>query len=143
MSYSQQKGLEIFQEVYGEAAASGLEAYLESGDFGVETARWSTDFAFGTVASDDSYIEDYPDFILPADGSEVALEYDNSRKAAVCYTGSYGSGYPVAQLVYLAFPFETISQPDDRVALMARALRYFGFPTGVMGRPVGEPRYPR
>ncbi len=49
MSYSREKGLAIFGEVYGEAAAQGLATYMESDDFGVEYAKWSTDFAFGTV----------------------------------------------------------------------------------------------
>jgi hypothetical protein len=34
------KGLEIFQEVYGEAAVNGLKAYMETDDFGVESAKW-------------------------------------------------------------------------------------------------------
>jgi alkylhydroperoxidase/carboxymuconolactone decarboxylase family protein YurZ len=49
MSYSREKGLEIFGDVYGDAAAKGLEGYLGSNDFGVEYAKWATDFAFGTV----------------------------------------------------------------------------------------------
>jgi alkylhydroperoxidase/carboxymuconolactone decarboxylase family protein YurZ len=49
MSSSREKGLQIFQEVYGEAAADGFRKYLETDDFGVEQARWSADFAFGTV----------------------------------------------------------------------------------------------
>lgn len=48
-SYSREKGLEIFQEVYGEAAVNGLKVYIDSDDFGVETARWANDFAFGPV----------------------------------------------------------------------------------------------
>jgi alkylhydroperoxidase/carboxymuconolactone decarboxylase family protein YurZ len=53
MSYSREKGLEIFQDVYGEAAADGLKAYIAGDDFGVEYAKWSTDFAFGTVWASD------------------------------------------------------------------------------------------
>lgn len=49
MSYSREKGLQIFGEVYGDEAANGLKAYMETDDFGVEYAKWSTDFAFGTV----------------------------------------------------------------------------------------------
>ena len=53
MSEAREKGLKIFGEVYGEAAVNGLKAHLESDDFGVEQARWATDFAFGTVWSRD------------------------------------------------------------------------------------------
>lgn len=49
MSYSREKGLGIFQDVYGEAATNGLKAYMETDDFGVEYSKWATDFAFGTV----------------------------------------------------------------------------------------------
>ena len=49
MSVEREKGLEIFADVYGEDAASGLKAYMETDDFGVETAVWSNDFSFGTV----------------------------------------------------------------------------------------------
>jgi alkylhydroperoxidase/carboxymuconolactone decarboxylase family protein YurZ len=49
MSDVRKTGLRIFEEVYGEAAADGLRHHLESDDFGVEMAKWSTDFAFGTV----------------------------------------------------------------------------------------------
>jgi alkylhydroperoxidase/carboxymuconolactone decarboxylase family protein YurZ len=54
MNYSREKGLEIFQDVYGEAAVDGLKAYMETDDFGVEYAKWSTDFAFGTVWARDA-----------------------------------------------------------------------------------------
>jgi alkylhydroperoxidase/carboxymuconolactone decarboxylase family protein YurZ len=49
MSDIREKGLRIFEEVYGEAAAEGLRQHMQSNDFGVEMAKWSTDFAFGTV----------------------------------------------------------------------------------------------
>jgi hypothetical protein len=54
------------------------------------------------------------------------MTYDNSRIAAVSYTGPYGDGGPVAQLVYLAFPFETINRAEDRADLMQRVLEHFG-----------------
>ncbi len=49
MSDTRQTGLGIFAEVYGAAAAEGLAAYMETDDFGVETAKWANDFCFGTV----------------------------------------------------------------------------------------------
>jgi 4-carboxymuconolactone decarboxylase len=44
-----EKGLALFGEVYGDEAASGLAAYMETDSFGVECAKWSTDYNFGTV----------------------------------------------------------------------------------------------
>ncbi len=49
MDQRRETGLAIFREVHGDAAADGLERYIASDAFGVEQARWSTDFAFGTV----------------------------------------------------------------------------------------------
>ena len=46
-----EKGLAIFRDVYGDKIADGLAVYMESNDFRVECAKWSTDFSFGTVWS--------------------------------------------------------------------------------------------
>lgn len=44
------KGSALFREVYGDALADAMEAYIASGQgFGVEQARWAADFAFGRV----------------------------------------------------------------------------------------------
>ncbi len=93
------------------------------------------DFIYGTLDSEDTYVEDYPDYVLPAGGGQVALWYDNLRVAAVSFAGTYGSGDPEAQLVYMAFPFETINQPEDRAALIKRTFNFFGFPIQVANRP--------
>ncbi len=49
MNKRRAKGLEIFEEIYGEAAAAGARHHLETDDFGVEQAKWAIEFAFGTV----------------------------------------------------------------------------------------------
>jgi hypothetical protein len=54
----------------------------------------------------------------------------------VHYSGPYGAGNPRAQLVYLAFPFETINLAEDRADLMLRVLEYFELLTRV--RRVGD-----
>lgn len=43
------------------------------------------DFVYGTLNSEDTYIEDYPDYILPTDGSQVALAY-TTRGSPRCIT---------------------------------------------------------
>jgi alkylhydroperoxidase/carboxymuconolactone decarboxylase family protein YurZ len=49
MTYSREKGIQIFEEIYGAEASQGLQGYMASGAFGSEYAQWSTDLAFGTV----------------------------------------------------------------------------------------------
>jgi 4-carboxymuconolactone decarboxylase len=54
MSEPRETGLAIFREVYGDAATQGLESYIASDAFGAEYAKWSIDFAFGTVWARDA-----------------------------------------------------------------------------------------
>jgi 4-carboxymuconolactone decarboxylase len=49
MTVESEKGMALFEEIYGAEMARGLASFLESGRFGVELARWSNDFSFGTV----------------------------------------------------------------------------------------------
>tara|TARA_R110001599_G_scaffold26856_2_gene94676 strand:+ start:121330 stop:121722 length:393 start_codon:yes stop_codon:yes gene_type:complete len=53
MNKQRDTGLQIFEEIYGEAAAAGAKQHLETDEFGVEQAKWAIDFAFGTVWSRD------------------------------------------------------------------------------------------
>ena len=46
-----EKGLALFEEVYGTDAAAGLSGFMASGRFGAEIARWANDFSFGTIWS--------------------------------------------------------------------------------------------
>ena len=50
MKEERKKGLKLFEEVYGPDMAEGIQAYIESGDeFGIEQAKWTLDWAFGSV----------------------------------------------------------------------------------------------
>ncbi len=50
MNENRERGIRIYEEVYGKDAADGLRSYIKRGtDFGHEHAKWSMDFAFGTV----------------------------------------------------------------------------------------------
>lgn len=53
MTDAREKGLALFRDVYGDAATEGLKSHMETSDFGVEQAKWATDFCFGTVWSRD------------------------------------------------------------------------------------------
>lgn len=64
----------------------------------------------------------HPDVISPQQGAKAALTYANSAGAAsVQVAGTDGRG----DVVFLAFPFETITTPANRTELMRRVLRYF------------------
>lgn len=82
------------------------------------------------------YQEDYPDDIDPANGSQSILRYSQIRtgstyrKAGVAYTGTFGSSQQQGQIVYLSFPFETISSLTQRHNFMDSLLRYFGVLSG-------------
>lgn len=50
MSNSEEKGLALFAEIYGPEMADGARAMYEKGDaFGSEQARWTMEWAFGSV----------------------------------------------------------------------------------------------
>lgn len=50
MSEAERRGLEIFAEIYGQEMADGARAHYESGTgFGGEQARWTMEWAFGSV----------------------------------------------------------------------------------------------
>ena len=88
-------------------------------------------FDFGAVTSD-TYIEEFPDYISPINGSQPVLYYQNTMKvAAVTFTGLYGTlSAQAGRLVYLAFPFETIYPQQSQSDVMKRVLTYFGVPVG-------------
>jgi len=95
-----------------------------------------------TVVSDDSlfvnlaiefddgthgvYPEDYPDVIVPVNGSQQALLYSTGETAAICYTGFFPGGQKEGALFYMGFPFETIYEEAQRDSLMKQVVHYFG-----------------
>lgn len=70
------------------------------------------------------YLVGYPDVIAPTNyGALAGISYSNvaSGAAAVCYNGTAGGG----RVVYLAFPFETITSATVRNNYMASILNFF------------------
>jgi len=92
------------------------------------------------------YPEDYPDDINPANGSNSILRYSQIRsgstyrKAGVAYTGMFGSSQQQGQLVYLSFPFETISSLSQRQNFMNSLLGYFGVISSIDEQLVDIPK---
>jgi hypothetical protein len=75
------------------------------------------------------YPEDSPDFVNPFGAGAMAnLIYRPNQIAGVQYEGTFAGGTTPGRLVYLGFPFETISGEGNRTEVMARILKYF-FPT--------------
>lgn len=75
------------------------------------------------------YPEDFPDAINAVNGGVVCLRYANGQNAGVQFEGVFPSGTRAGKLVYLSFPFETISFALPRQAVLQRVLQFF-FPSG-------------
>jgi hypothetical protein len=83
-------------------------------------------FGFGIQSNGSPYLEDYPDVIDTTGGSTPILKYNLVSTAGIAYTGSFNNSPNVGQIIYLAFPFETINLADARTQVMTAALKYFG-----------------
>jgi hypothetical protein len=71
------------------------------------------------------YLVGFPDVLTPTgSGTTAAINYNGgpAGAAAVVYNGLSGGG----KVVYLGFPFETITSPGARNAYMADTLDFFG-----------------
>ncbi|MEE8389862.1 MAG: hypothetical protein V3S14_03570, partial [Anaerolineae bacterium] len=93
--------------------------------FGVATITGSIFEGLGSFQFDapGMYDADYPDLMMPINGSAAALSYSGglAGTAAVQYANVVGC----ERLVYFGFPFETI-WPDKRPAVMGRVLDFLG-----------------
>lgn len=68
------------------------------------------------------YAVGFPDVLTPTgSGASAAINYTGGGAAAIQYDGSAGGG----RVVYLGFPFETITSSAVRAAYMADALTFF------------------
>lgn len=82
--------------------------------------------SFGTN-SPDSYPVQSPDILVPTGpGTSAALNYQNvtSGAAAIQFNGSDGTG----RIVFLGFPFESISGESSRTEIMRRSLDFLSSP---------------
>lgn len=126
----------LFKAVYLNDNAADKQVIGVSG-----TAFQGLTFGYGTTASDDNYLEDFPDYINATGGGQIVLHYGNLLGAAVSYRGIYGaSGNPPARMVYMAFPFETINLAADRVAVMRAVLSELDIQTTVAEGAAEMPR---
>lgn len=135
-------GSEIAWDLAGASSATAeeiqfLRNYLKAkyvsddaniyGVYGVDSTQFTgLGFGYGITGNGAPYVEDYPDVIDTVGGSIPILKYNSAITAAVAYTGSFSNSQKIGQLVYLAFPFETINLAVDRSKVMTAALKYFG-----------------
>jgi hypothetical protein len=85
----------------------------------------------GTINFDNgsgtTYDVPFPDVLTPAGGATACLNYSGGTggTAAIQYSGTFGSGSANSKLVYMGFPFETITNEAVRNAVMGRVLNFF------------------
>ncbi len=84
---------------------------------------------FGNTSAGSPYNEDSPDAIDTLNGSMPILKYGNGMIAGVSFTGSYNNSLKSGQVIYLAFPFETIGNIELRKSFMNAVFSYFGLIT--------------
>jgi hypothetical protein len=74
------------------------------------------------------YEEDYPDVINPSNGSTACLKYSSSSLyAGVQYEGVFPDGKNSGKLVYISFPWETITDQVSKKEVIERILTFFDF----------------
>jgi hypothetical protein len=108
--------------------------YVDDGNSNMSPAIGISGFLFeGTQLNyGQIYPEDYPDDIDPNSGSQVIMRYSQIRtgstyrRAGIAYTGTFGSSQEQGQLIYLAFPFESVNSLIQRQNFMSALLEYFG-----------------
>src|SRR3990170_2972642 len=97
------------------------------GVYGTDSTQFAgLGFGYGVQSNGSPYAEDWPDVIDTTGGSVPILKYNSVSTAGIEYTGSFNDSPNIGQLIYLAFPFETINLADARVQVMTAALKYFG-----------------
>ena len=73
------------------------------------------------------YQEDYPDVINPMMNAVACLKYSSGTIAGIQYEGTFHEGTVPGKLVYLAFPWETITDDSQKQLVLMRISEYFGF----------------
>ncbi|MEK9137069.1 MAG: T9SS type A sorting domain-containing protein, partial [Bacteroidota bacterium] len=89
---------------------------------------------YGVVVEGSPYEEDYPDFVTQEPGAHVVLHYGavgNPVYAGVAYRGTFPGGTSSGGVIYMGFPFETITMRATRDTLMRRVYQYLNEVTGV------------
>lgn len=147
-------GSEIGWDLYNKGTSDDQSFYTNyfkanfagDGGSGRAPATGTGDFNGADMNFGQTYTEDYPDEITPRTGASAIMTYANSATGGIAYNGVFGSGSQDGALVYIAFPFETVSDYTQKATFMGKVLDYFndGSPTAsfsVSGLPAaaGDP----
>ena len=101
-----------FLHEYLKASYVGDDAGIYTVNGALATAFENVNLRYGIVAESSPYEEDWPDFIAPENGSSVLLHYGpvgNTVYAGVGFKGMFPNGSLAGAVVYMGFPFETIT----------------------------------
>ena len=134
MEYSREKGLQIFREVYGDAAADGLTAYMKTDEFAVEIAKWSTDFSFGAVWARDNMQRKLRSCVVL--GMLVALrQHDEIRHHTKMALANGLSKTEIEEILYTAVPYCGFPAANSAKAAMKEAFAQLNEGVAAGGRP--------
>jgi hypothetical protein len=97
---------------------SAGNGYAFSGIAGTVCSGTAGAFDNGTGGT---YAPTYPDILTASGGSQAVLQYATGGNAAVCYQGTFGSGSVPGAVFVMGFPFETITTPAARNAVVNAA----------------------
>ncbi len=104
MTDHRERGLALFREIYGGESADALAAYMETQDFGVECARWSTDFTFGQVWTREALDRKLRSCVVL--GMMIALrQYDEIRYHTRMGVANGLSKAEIEEILYTAVPY--------------------------------------
>jgi hypothetical protein len=123
-----------FLHEYLKASYVGDDAGMYTVNGALATTFENVNLRYGVVAEGSPYEEDWPDYIAPENGSNVELHYGpvgNPRYAGVGFKGVFPNGSQPGAVVYIGFPFETITTEANRDTLMQRVYEYFEILTGI------------
>jgi len=96
------------------------------------------------------YEEDYPDVIDPEMNAIACLNYANGYTAGIQYEGIFPEGTVSGKLVYIGFPWETITDDIQKKIMLQNISEWFGFTcegvepviTVIPGKPFLSRGYP-
>jgi spore germination protein YaaH len=102
----------------------------------------------GDITFDDgthgTFDVDWPDAIEALTGSDNILDYkdlpaNTDGYAGISYTGLFPEGEEEGQIVYLAFPYETIYPEQSRIDVINKVYEYFDLSSPVNNQIAGVP----
>lgn len=102
-------------------------SYVDDGAEGYTPAKGveNTLFQGLTLSFGAVYPEDFPDAIEAQAGAELVFKYEGGRDAGIAYSGLFGASTTKANLVYLAFPFESVANQAQKRAFIKSLFEFF------------------